>query len=201
MFFATAEAGRRLTSNLRTVLQHGSFRLTKFVSNNPAALTALPEEDKEIIQNTTKVLCQTWCLPNDTFTASTPKTIDPPQTLRQLFSMVSSIFDPIGLLAPIVIQLRVILQNLWKRGQTWDQPVPDDLQPCINKFATQYATMSDIAVPRQIAPLLTSAELHSFTDASTSAFSGVIYARQPPSDTALARLVFVLGKSRIALIK
>ena len=134
MSFATAEAARRLTSNLPTVLQHGGFRLTKFVSNNPAALTALSEEDKEIFQNTTKILGQTWCLPNDTFTAPTPKTIYPPQTLRQLFNMVSSIFDTIGLLAAFVIQLKVILQNLWKRGQTWDQPVPDDLQPRINKL-------------------------------------------------------------------
>ena len=52
MSFASAEAARRLASNVRTVLQHGGFRLTKFVSNNPAALTALPEEDMEIIQNT-----------------------------------------------------------------------------------------------------------------------------------------------------
>ena len=201
MSFATAEAARRFASNLRTVLQHGGFRLTKFVSNNPAALTALPEEDMEIIQNTTKVLGQTWCLSNDTFTAPTPKTIDPLQTLRQLFSMVSSIFDPIGLLAPFVIQLKVILQNLWKLGQTWDQAVPDDLQPRINKLVTQYATMPDISVPRQISPLLTSAELHIFTDASISAISAFIYARQPPSDTTPARLVFVLGKSRVAPIK
>ena len=197
MSFATAETARRVTSNLRTVLKHGWFRLTKFVPNNPAALTALPEEDKEIIQNTTKVLGQTWCLPNDTFTAPTPKTIGPPQTLRQLFSMVSSIFDPIGLLAPFVIQLKVILQNLWKRRQTWDQPVHDDLYPRINK----YATMPDIAVPCQIAPLLTSAELHNITDASISALSAVIYVRQPLSDTAPACLVFVLGKSRVAPIK
>ena len=105
------------------------------------------------------------------------------------------------MLAPFVIQLKVILQNLWKRGQTWDQAVPDDLRPRINKLATQYATMPDISVPRQISPLLTSAELHIFIDASISAFSGVIYARQPPSDTTPARLVFVLGKSRVAPIK
>ena len=136
MSFATAEAARCLASNLRTVLQHGGFRLTKFVSNNPAALTTLPEEDIEIIQNTTKVLGQTWSLSNDTFTAPTPKTIDPPQTLRQLFSMVSSIFDPIGMLAPFVIQLKVIFQNLWKRGQTWDQPVPDN--PIANLASTSW---------------------------------------------------------------
>ena len=173
--FATAEDTRRLASNLRTVLQHGGFRLTKFVSNNPAALTALPEKDKELIQNTTKVLGQTWCLSNDTFTAPTPKIIDPLQKLRQLFSMVSSIFDPIGLIDLLVIKLKVFLQNLWKQSKTWDQPVPVDLQPRINKFATQFTTMHDIAVPRQKAPLLTSAELRIFTVASISAFSSDIY--------------------------
>ena len=88
MSFAIAEDARRLAANLLTVLQHGKFRLTKFVSNNPAAHTALPEEFKELIQKTTKVLGQTGCVSNDTFTAPTPKTIDPPQTFRQLFSMV-----------------------------------------------------------------------------------------------------------------
>ena len=61
--------------------------------------------------------------------------------------------------------------------------------------------MPGIALPRQIAPLLTSAELHIFTDTSISAFSAVIYACQPPSATAPARLVFVLGKSQVAPIK
>ena len=61
--------------------------------------------------------------------------------------------------------------------------------------------MHDIAVPRQIAPLLTSAELHIFTVASISAFSADTYACQQPSDTAPARLVFVLDKGRVAPIK
>ena len=42
---------------------------------------------------------------------------------------------------------------------------------------------------------------HIFTDTSISAFSAVIYACQPPSATAPARLVFVLGKSQVAPIK
>ena len=65
----------------------------------------------------------------------------------------------------------------------------------------QYATMPDIAVPRQISPLLTSAEIHIFTDDSSSAFSAVIYARQTPSDNTPARLVFVLAKSCVAATK
>ena len=46
----------RFASNLHTVLQHGGFRFTKFVSINPAALTPPPEEDKEIIRTQRKSL-------------------------------------------------------------------------------------------------------------------------------------------------
>ena len=147
MSFATAEDARRLASNLRTVLQPGGFRLTKFVSNNPAALAALPEEDNEIIQNTTKILGRTWCLSNDTFTAPNAKSNLHAANASTTVQHFSSIFDPIGLLVPFVIQLKVILQSLRKRVPTWDEPVSDDLQPRINKFATQYATM-----PRNMPP-------------------------------------------------
>ena len=105
------------------------------------------------------------------------------------------------MLAPFVIQLKVILKNLWKRGQTWDQHISDDLQPRVNNDAKQYATMPDIAVPRQIAPLLTSAQLRVFTDDSIFSFSAVTYALQPPSDTAATRRVFVFDKNRVAPIK
>ena len=37
MSFANAEEARRLTADLRTVLQHGGFRLNKFVSNDPSS--------------------------------------------------------------------------------------------------------------------------------------------------------------------
>ena len=52
MSFSTAEATRRLVSSLRTVLKLRKVRLTKFFSNNPTARTALPKEDKEVIQRT-----------------------------------------------------------------------------------------------------------------------------------------------------
>ena len=62
--------------------------------------------------------------------------------------------------------------------------------------------MHDISVKYHLcSPLLTSAELHIFTDASISAISAVIYARQPPSDTTPAGLVLVLGKSRLGPFK
>ena len=45
--FSTPVAARQLTNDLRTVLQRGGFRLTKFISNINDALSAIPAEDRE----------------------------------------------------------------------------------------------------------------------------------------------------------
>ena len=94
--FSTQTSARQLTKNLRTVFQRGG--LTEFISNNHDVLSANPAEDREKSASETKVLGQTWCLRTDSYTAPPPKTVDNPTTLRLLFSLVSSIFDPIGLL-------------------------------------------------------------------------------------------------------
>ena len=119
--FSTPTAARQLTNDLRTVLQLGGFRLTMSISNNSYALSSIPAEDREQSASETKVLGRTSCLRTDSYTAPPPKSVDNPTTLRQLFSLVSSIFDPIGLLSPLVIQFNIILQSLCKLGQTWNQ--------------------------------------------------------------------------------
>ena len=118
--FPTTTDARQLTSDLRTVLARGGFRLTNFASNNSSAIDHLPETEKESPVETKRVLGQNWSLKDDTYNAPPPKPVPTPSTLRQLFSLVSSIFDPICLLAPFVIKLKIFIQSLWKRGQSWD---------------------------------------------------------------------------------
>ena len=93
-FFPNVSEARRLTEDLRNVLSRGAFRLTKFLSNNSAAIIHLPESEKETPVQTTRVLGQTWCLTDDTYTAPPAKLVPTPTTLRQIFSLVSPIFEP-----------------------------------------------------------------------------------------------------------
>ena len=199
--FPTITDARQLTSDLRTVLARGGFRLTKFASNNSSAIDHLPETEKESPVETKRVLGQNWLLKDDTYNAPPPKPVTTPSTLRQLFSLVSSIFDPIGLLAPFVNKLKIIIQSLWKRGQSWDQQIPDDIQPIVDKLVAQYRQIPHIAFPRRIFRSTTPVDLHVFTDASISAFAVVIFARQLDASPNTANLNFVLGKSRVAPIK
>ena len=52
---STPAAARQLTKNLRTVLQRGGFCLTKFISNNSDALSAIPAVDCQKSASETKV--------------------------------------------------------------------------------------------------------------------------------------------------
>ena len=50
--------------------------------------------------------------PNDQFT-----------TQRKLLMFVASIFDPLGVKAPLTIRVRKMLQAAWNQGPKWDAPL------------------------------------------------------------------------------
>ena len=46
-------------------------------------------------------------------------------TKRNIVSVVSSIYDPIGFLSPITIQLKILLQELHERNIAWDESLDE----------------------------------------------------------------------------
>ena len=51
-----------------------------------------------------------------------------PPTKRGILSAVSSMYDPIGFVCPVVLEAKKILQRLWKLNLGWDDLIPEDLQ-------------------------------------------------------------------------
>ncbi|XP_075250897.1 uncharacterized protein LOC142343096 [Convolutriloba macropyga] len=52
------------------------------------------------------------------------KEVEAPVTQRKIFSLVSSVFDPIGIFAPFSVRMRRLLKKIWtKNGQHWDNKV------------------------------------------------------------------------------
>ena len=121
--FSSVDEAKQLTANLRLVLQKGGFHLTKFISNSTEILQSLPNDDVICNQTQVRVLGQTWNLQNDNFETTKTASAVPDSskcTLRQLFSLLSSTFDPLGLLAPFLVRFKVLIQTIWKSGKSWD---------------------------------------------------------------------------------
>ncbi|GFV34212.1 uncharacterized protein TNCV_1924511, partial [Trichonephila clavipes] len=49
-------------------------------------------------------------------------------TKRKILSLVSPVFDPIGFLAPVMIQPKILLQATWKTKEAWDDEVNDEIR-------------------------------------------------------------------------
>ena len=49
------------------------------------------------------------------------------ETKRGILSTVSSIFDPLGLIAPVIVNIELLVQELWRKELDWDTKIPDDL--------------------------------------------------------------------------
>jgi hypothetical protein len=131
----TAEAAINLAKDLSTLLSKGGFRLTKWISNDQEVLQAIPEKEraKEIkdidLYNksdtlpTERALGVTLCIETDTFGFKIAVK-DRPLTRRGILSIVSSVYDPLGIAAPSVLPAKILLQDLCREGLSWDDEIP-----------------------------------------------------------------------------
>ena len=101
-----------------------------------------------------------WNTSSDTLSL-TPRTITndaPFITKCNVLRDSSCIFDPLGLVTPVTIQAKIILQDLWGKYLQWDEPLHDELKNKWNVISQniQNAT-SQTSVSRQYfsdAPIL-----------------------------------------------
>ena len=128
---------------------------------------------------------------------------DRPSTQRTFLSVVSAVFDPLGLVAPFTVQARLLLKEIWRiRGQQWDDPLPDAIRESFADWCVDLPNLEHLVVPRSyFSHLVSEVELHMFGDASQDAFCAVAFlrARKHSSETPLVS--FVVGKARVAPMK
>lgn len=95
-------------------------------------------------------------------------------------SEIAKIFDPLGLLGPIILFTKKLMQNLWRLKLEWDESIPLEIHSQWLKFCTQLNHMNDISIPRLIVlPGFKEIEIHGFCDASLTGYGACIYIFEP----------------------
>ena len=56
--------------------------------------------------------------------ATAELTISTQPTKRKIISSVAKTFDLMGWFSPALVVAKVMVQDLWKEGMTWDEPAP-----------------------------------------------------------------------------
>ncbi|XP_026315269.1 uncharacterized protein LOC113226755 [Hyposmocoma kahamanoa] len=122
-----------LKNQLIQLLQKGSFDLHKWCSNIAKVLDDIPDEKKYFEEldinrsNIVKTLGLKCDILNDQLTFTSPSTdCTEIQTKRKVISFIGRMFDPLGLIAPIIVIAKLQMQKLWSMNINWDSILPQE---------------------------------------------------------------------------
>ncbi|XP_062556775.1 uncharacterized protein LOC134221602 [Armigeres subalbatus] len=132
----TVEDGVQLCKEVLELLKGSGFNLRKWNSNSPQVLKSIPSnlrDDRQILdldeKATVKTLGLTWEPATDTLWIKVPDwRPGGPITHRVVLSEIARLFDPYGLVGPVVVLGKLFLQELWKAKYSWDEPLSQELQ-------------------------------------------------------------------------
>lgn len=156
------------------LLKYG-FPLRKWSSNEPSVLQAIAKEQSKndgyfiVDDEVRKTLGIFWQPNTDSleYIVRTEARDSLPLTKRSILSVISKIFDPLGLVGPVIICAKVFLQKLWLLGLQWDESVPLDVHTSFIQFYEGLKTLNKIFISRQVSlKTATSFQIHGFCDAS-----------------------------------
>ncbi|XP_033115253.1 uncharacterized protein LOC117115524, partial [Anneissia japonica] len=201
-----SESAIKLVSRLMEILAKGGFRLTKWLSNDRNVLDSIAESERAASVPvsldelpTERTLGVSWCVEGDHFTFQTSLK-GKPVTRRGLLSVTSSIYDPLGFAAPLVLIARSLLQQVCKRGAGWDEPLTEEESRQWNEWISYVSNLSEVRVPRWLRlDEAVDVQLHIFCDASERGYAAVAYLRTTLNDEISCQ--YVVGKARVTPLK
>ena len=199
---------------LRQVCAKGGFRLTKFICNRRSVLESIPDEERSKDVKTLdlnydelpieRALGVQWCVESDTFRFRITNK-DEPLTGRGILSIVSSIYDPLGLAAPFTLRAKKLLQDLCKDEKLgWDDELTEPYRNRWENWRSELPMLERILVPRCVKPIdfgeVRSRQVHMFSEASSVGYGSVAYLRLCDNENRI-HCSFLMGKARLAPIK
>ena len=202
----------KVTKEVKDLCKSGGFNLTKFVSPHRDFAKHFPDDFSVGIEKVSdsgehsvqkKVLGVIWDLKEDALCISM-KAGSVPKNKRQLLSSIASIFDPLGIVSPLVLEGRLLLQEACRLNLDWDDNFEGNLKIGVEMWIAKQEKCGSVSVSRCYKPLfmrdITVWELHIFSDASQKGYGVVVYLRLKD----LAGHIwcsFVIGRARVGPLK
>ena len=124
---------------------------------------------------------------------------DKPLTRRGILSMSHFLFDPLGVVAPVLLEQKLLLREL--KNIEWDEQITEVEAKRWESWLASLHQLENLQLSRCINPtkLFGSLkyELHHFSDASSIAYGAVSYLRIE-DERANVHCTFVMGKCHLA---
>lgn len=194
-----------IRTEVTNALASARMPLRKWRSNVPALVHGDSQSTLDLdvgASESNKLLGLDWFATSDELGfSSSPLPFKDSVTKRDILSAIARIFDPLGLLSPCVVTMKIFLQRMWSDKLSWDEPLTPALHSSWNTLVRTLPLINNFRVPRLVVCRFSSLlELHVFTDASERAYGACVYVRSA-NDEGECMVRLLVAKSRVAPIK
>eukprot|EP00112_Aurelia_sp_Birch-Aquarium-sp1_P015934 Seg357.4 transcript_id=Seg357.4/GoldUCD/mRNA.D3Y31 product="hypothetical protein" protein_id=Seg357.4/GoldUCD/D3Y31 len=161
---------------LQKMFEDGGFSLRKWFCSNPEICRRInPEASDE----PRKVLGVLWCPEEDILRIQLD--VQPPNnpvTKRSLLSTLATIYDPLGVTGPVILQARALLQSLCAQGKGWDDELTEAECKQFQAWMKDLQELKYLSFPRLVRQADNKPDetvLHAFCDASSIGYCATVY--------------------------
>ncbi|KAJ8045018.1 hypothetical protein HOLleu_07935 [Holothuria leucospilota] len=203
--------GIELYHQINELWSRAGMEARKWLSNSKEVLHEIPPNHRaqqvrlaEGELPSVKALGLTWVSEEDMFIFS--RLVAPEEnkiwTKRKVLSKLASVFDPLGFVSPVTVRGKILMQEIWKSGSDWDEPVNPRIAQKFQKWCDDLDCMANIKVDRCLCPYSDQKmEIHTFVDASSEAYGAITYVKSMNNDEASSTIRLVAAKTRVAPLK
>ena len=191
------------------ILSKAGMTLSKWTSSNKYLMERFSDNSNLVSGNeAVKILGMQCSMIHDSFSFdgfSIQSPLELIVTKRAVLSCMARVFDPLGLISPFTMLVKILFQDVWRLGTGWDEILPDELLLRFQKWfkgitAFQLWSVNRCYFPGSSWKAMTGAELHGFGDASEKAYGACVYLRFPLHNGNF-KVSLVMSKGRVAPIK
>ena len=155
-----------------------------------------------------KVLGLAWDCENDTLHFNFQHIADKAKgleaTKRNVLSLLASLFDPLGMVSPVTVGMKVLFQEICNSKFDWDEVLMGEIKRKWDKWVQDLAETKEICINRCLYETgggdVTECYLHGFGDASKKAYCAMVYFVYRTKD-GKAHVRLVASKTRVAPLK
>ena len=175
----SVEEAVSLYHGAKNIFKEASMNLREWVTNNETVNQFIPFSDRATCDSV-KVLGHTWSVEQDTISLKNPSTVvSKIPTKRSVLKQVASVFDPMGLLSPVLLKGKIFIQSLWNKNLDWDDALSSEDISVWNAVSSDLSKLPEHQISRCIA-LNENVNtgryiLLCFCDASTHAYAATVY--------------------------
>ncbi|XP_062704357.1 uncharacterized protein LOC134286714 [Aedes albopictus] len=219
----TIEEAVQLAVAVREVHSKAGFEIRNWHSNAPEILERIGANDQETSQvvksfsvekatAAERILGMMWDPNEDLFLFTVQLHADllpllsgrTVPTKRQVLRVVMSFFDPLGLISTFSIHGKILIQDIWRSGVGWDDPISSRNFSDWERWTRLIPELKRVQIPRFYFPnyergSYESLQLHIFVDASELAYCSVAYFRI--IDRGTPRCSLVAAKAKVTPLR